>query len=264
MLTRAPGIRTTNLQRGASRAATPEPLWPKVKRVLSPILIILFIAVAARLGVDAFTTVAATPIRQVSVEGDFVHLSEQNIQAAVLPHVGEGFFHVDLETIQAELENMPWVYEAQVWRRWPDRLNILITEQVPTVRWGEEALLNPLAQVFSPEALDDFAALPVLSGPPNSENQLLASYDTLMERLGPLGLRIQSLKLDGKQALSMTLDNGLRIVIGRNQVRERLSRLMDLLSGRFGRVNENLSQIDLRYANGVAIRTRKPLEVAGK
>lgn len=165
MLTRAPGIRPTTPQRGASRAATPDPLWPRVKRVLRPALLIVCFAVAMRLGVDAFTVVAATPIRHVSVEGDFVYLAEQDIQNTMMPHVGQGFFHVDLAAVQAELESIPWVYEAQVWRRWPDRLNILITEQVPTVRWGDDALLNPLAQVFAPEMLDEFDALPVLIGP---------------------------------------------------------------------------------------------------
>ena len=52
---------------------------------------------------------------------------------------------VDLAGIRDDLKQLPMVHEVTVRRAWPDRLMVFITEQVPVLRLGEDAYLNPYA-----------------------------------------------------------------------------------------------------------------------
>jgi hypothetical protein len=54
---------------------------------------------------------------------------------------------LDLRDLRRELEALPWVYRAELRRRFPDTLEIRVVEQVPIARWGDGAFLNHEARV---------------------------------------------------------------------------------------------------------------------
>jgi cell division protein FtsQ len=92
--------------------------------------------------------------------------------------VGEGhFFTVDLESVRALFESIPWVRRAELRRRWPDCLEVRIEEQVPLARWGQQRrdtqLVNADGQLFRGQS---DATLPLLSGPAGSEGEVARRY----------------------------------------------------------------------------------------
>ncbi|MCK9564222.1 MAG: FtsQ-type POTRA domain-containing protein, partial [Bacteroidales bacterium] len=98
------------------------------------------------------------PIALIGVDGEITHLSTREVEDIVAANLSGGFLSLDLKDISTALEKHPWVAAASARRQWPDRLVIVIHEEVPIARWGDSGVLNnrgrPLA-VGDAEGLDE-------------------------------------------------------------------------------------------------------------
>jgi cell division protein FtsQ len=250
-------------QRGASRRdSRPGAAFARARWAI-PLLFAVLLIASADLGLRALGEVANVPIRQVSVNGDFRFLDKRRVEEIMLPHLGTGYFMVDLAAIRDELQRLPLVHEVTVRRAWPDRLLVFITEQVPVLRFGEDAYLNPYAEVFHPGAPLAGAELPMVSGPEGSGKLLLARFDSFTETLEPTRLRLATLALDGKHAWRLTLSNGIEVLLGRRQVEAKLQMLSRLLATEWKDAQGRIARIDMRYSNGVAVAWKDGAPPAG-
>ncbi len=239
--------------RGASRAAIRTPPWTRWRGALLPLLALAALLPAVQLGAMTLRSIADMPIRQVQLRGEFEHLDATQLEARIAPWLDSGFFRIDLQAVQRELEALPWVHVVTVQRRFPDQLSVRVTEQVPLLRWGEHALLNPYGEPFRPASTAAFDSLPLLRGPEGSEQIMLARFDALMEVLAPSGHVVDELVLDGKHSWSLRLDNGLQAMLGRHQLELRSRRLAALLGRPQLIATAPGSTVDLRYSNGFAL-----------
>ena len=247
------GLRRT---RGASRqgASAAPGDWP---RRLMPWLFIGLLLMVGDLAWRAFRDVANVPIREVNVNGDFRFIDTTRIEQLITPHLGTGYFLVDLQQIRAELERLPLVYEVTVRRAWPDRLWVFLTEQVPVLKFGEDAYLNPYGEAFTPErALT--VSLPRVDGPAGSEAKLLSTFDRFAGELESTGLQIQRLRLDGKHAWVIELSNGTEVLLGRRDIDDKVRTLVHILNGHLQAQRNQIARIDMRYSNGIAVAYREP------
>lgn len=239
----------------ARRGATRRGAQPRAARAawLVPALIVALLLAAGEMGVSALREVANVPIKQVTVNGDFRFLDKAEVEEIMLPHLGTGYFMVDLAGIRDDLKRLPMVHEVTVRRAWPDRLMVFITEQVPVLRFGEDAYLNPYAEVFRPAAALPGLELPLVEGPAGSEKLLLERFDAFAELLEPSGLRIARLALDGKHAWRITLGNGSELLLGRREVENKARIVSQLLAGDWAADRDRIERLDMRYSNGVAV-----------
>lgn len=243
---------------GLRRGATPRGAGRRVTRAawLTPALIAVLLALALRLGFTALREVANVPIAQVSVTGDFRFLGRQEVERIVLPHLGTGYFMVDLQRIRDELMKLPMVHQVTVRRAWPDRLLVFITEQVPVLRHGDDGYLNPYGELFRPAADLPGLELPRVDGPTGTEALLLRRFDGFTSLLEPAGLRITRLGLDGKHAWSITLDNGSEVLLGRHDIERRAALMARLFAQDWASDRDRVERLDMRYSNGVAVAWR--------
>ncbi|MEB0243952.1 FtsQ-type POTRA domain-containing protein, partial [Pseudomonas sp. 5C2] len=77
------------------------------------------------------------------------YISQQAVQQRIATYVAASFFTIALAGMRTELEQMPWIAHDEVRRVWPDQVIILLEEQLPVARWGEESLLNNQGQAFT-------------------------------------------------------------------------------------------------------------------
>ncbi|MCP5321537.1 MAG: FtsQ-type POTRA domain-containing protein [Pseudomonadales bacterium] len=240
------GLRRGATRKGAGRRVT-RAAW------LTPVTIAVLLVVALRLGYAALTEVANVPISKVTVNGDFRFLDREVVERIMLPHLGTGYFMVDLARIRDDLLALPMVYQVTVRRAWPDRLMVFITEQVPVLRFGDDAYLNPYAEVFHPQVGLPGVELPRVDGPAGSETMLLRQFDVFTGLLEPAGLRIARLMLDGKHAWRMRLDNGSEVLLGRRDIERRAARMARLFTHDWAMERDRVERLDMRYTNGVAV-----------
>ena len=72
------------------------------------------------------------PVERVMVSGDLRQVSRERLTESVKRSLQGGFLWVDLQQIRAAVEKLPWVYRANIKRRWPSSLEIQVVEQLPS------------------------------------------------------------------------------------------------------------------------------------
>ena len=202
------------------------------------------------------------PIGQVEVGGQFQRVAPVQIEEVVAPFRGAGFLSIDLDALLAALETIPWVDRARVERSWPNGVRVFITEHVAVARWGEDGLMNTRGQLFLPHARHIPPELPQLIGPAGTEAQVAQLYLKTYPRLLAVGMRLSKVELDPRGAWELTLGNGARVRLGRQDVATRLERFIAIASSVVAARGADVSYVDLRYSNGFSIGWNAPTRVA--
>ncbi len=204
---------------------------------------------------------ATLPVKKIRVHGAFVNVDEAMLHRAITNVVAGGYFNVDVAHVREVVEKLPWVSEASVRRVWPDTLSVSVVEQKPVaVSHDESGLINANGDVFKPLNKKVPAALPVFDGSPHLNKMMLSHYYEMNNLLKTISQKIIYLKIDARHAIELKLNNGLKVVLGRENTMGRLERLMKIYNKILAnRINE-IDVIDLRYTNGMAIRWKENLK----
>lgn len=198
------------------------------------------------------------PFSVVEVHGTLRQVSPKNLRAVLAPALSRGYFGIDVDQLRNRLQALAWVEQAHVRRIWPDRLNIDINEHVPRARWGKEQLLSYSGARFTPSPGSIPEGLPQLDGPPESELRVLQHYLAFSDLLKIAGLGVQRVSVDVRGAWYLVLDNGLKMLLGRERMQKRLWRLARVYPLVIKPRVDDIAQVDLRYGNGFAVRWHKP------
>ncbi|MEF3193186.1 MAG: FtsQ-type POTRA domain-containing protein [Halothiobacillaceae bacterium] len=195
------------------------------------------------------------PIRLVKVDGELQRLSPAAVQAAVDNRLnGMSFFGLDLDGVLEGLRGLAWVREARVRREWPDTLHLWVEEHTPLALWRGDGVLTADGTLIYPGGLDELGALPALSGADGRELWLWGRFSALRRQLAQVGLRPRALREDQRGSLTVVLDNGTAIRMGRVDTEERMRRFLDVFDKTLaGRIDE-VDEVDLRYAHGFSVR----------
>ena len=192
-------------------------------------------------------------IGAIEVSGPFQRVPALQIEAAIGHELDAGFLGADLGRIRETIRALPWIDDAAVARRWPDRLAITVTEQVPAATWGDSGLLNVRGELFVSELRHVPAELPRLTGPEGASAEVARRYLDVREQLIPIGLDLTSVRLDERGAWDMTLSNGVEVRLGRRDVDARTALFVgvvaDLITGRAAEIRH----VDMRYSNGFTV-----------
>ncbi len=194
------------------------------------------------------------PVTAVRVDGEFRHQTRAQLHAAIAAYSAGGFFSVDADAVRRAALRLPWVASASVRRVWPDTLQVAVTEHKVLARWGANALLNEHGGVFAP-ALESFPpGLPLLVGPAGQETAVLARLAKINTLLQPLRQQAQRVSVDERRAWSVTLNNGVELLLGHEEVDARMQRYVDAYPAALAARVAQLASVDLRYTNGFAAR----------
>lgn len=194
------------------------------------------------------------PIRAVRVAGDLRHVSRQALESVVAPYAARGFFRVDVDAVRRAVRQLPWVKTVSVRRAWPASLHIAVIEREPIARWRTRGLIGRDGTLFFPTDAGAFRGLVRLAGPEGSEPQVLAHYREFARVLAPIGSGIRAVHLDARGAWKLQLDDGIELVLGRSPERDHLARFARALHRALASRLDRIERIDLRYANGFAVR----------
>ncbi len=193
-------------------------------------------------------------IMAIDVKGTLIGESRTDLERKAGDWIGKSFFATDLSDIKKDLELRPWVESAAVRRVWPDRLEIEIREKKPLAYWNGNRLVSRAGELFSPGNPEVAGRLPRLAGPDERVKDVIRMARTMSETLGGHGLGFAGLTLEQRGAWTLTLANGIEVVLGRDQVEERFARFITVYENRLISREDEVSQVDARYTNGVAVK----------
>jgi cell division protein FtsQ len=199
------------------------------------------------------------PIRYLKVEAPYRHVSADRLRATVEPFLHKGFFATRLDRVQQAVVALPWVASAEARKVWPDTLVLRVYEREPVAHWNGSELIGRDGSVFDAPGGASMKGLPELSGPDAREPDVLAFYRKVTGQFDTVGLKVTGVDLSGRDSWRLQLAGGADLVIGNVDPEQRLQRFLDtyprLIRDGGG---ESFSRVDLRYANGYAVRWKQP------
>ncbi|CAH0534447.1 Cell division protein FtsQ [Vibrio stylophorae] len=196
------------------------------------------------------------PISQMVIEGQLKYTNVDEIRSAI-GQLGrlDSFMLQNVDEIQQQLEQLPWVKQVAVRKQWPNQLKLYMVEQQAKARWNDNALLNSEGTIFAPKNAN---ALPLnlirLYGPDQRSDEVLAMWHYIDQTLGPK-FNVAQLSLSPRRAWHIVLADGVVIELGQERVKERIRRFVGLypILQKEGR---EIAYIDLRYDTGAAVKWR--------
>lgn len=198
------------------------------------------------------------PIEVVSLSDKLQYADPDLVKAAVSDEVKRGFFGVNLSHMRDNLLSVPWVANAKVMREWPNAVRISIIERQPLARFANNGVVDTTGLLFNPpltiNAKLKVSELPEFVGSESDVNNMVAMYLMLLAKIKPLGLTVKRLVIMTDKGWQAMLDNGLTIILGQNEIEERVTRfVLAYNEEKAGLRNSNTRIVDLRYTNGMAV-----------
>ncbi|MEM7358569.1 MAG: FtsQ-type POTRA domain-containing protein [Pseudomonadota bacterium] len=201
-------------------------------------------------------------IDQLKIKGSFKYLQPQQVEHIVASNKPGNFFSIELEEIKRQIEDLAWVQQAEVRREWPDTLSVHIVEQRPVMRWNESAWVNSAGEVISLPDEVTFKRPVQLTGSERNAQLMLHQAKAWKQRLAARDIQLIGLRLSESHAWHLQLrhqGNEFALLLGREQIEQRLQRFEMLFEQQFRRSPRQLHRVDARYPDGLAIEA-SPLE----
>lgn len=233
------------------------PWRPTLRWGLTGILALLALAGGAYL-LERLGDVGRFPVRSVSVDGPVSFTDRERLEAVVTEFSNLGFYQADLSGLRRSLLDLPWVSRVAIRKVWPDQLRIHLLEHQPIAVWNGEHLLSQELTVFRPaadqvQALAAERGLPQMSGPDGQAEQVWSVWQSWSTRLADQGLLARTIHRDARGGWRIGLDQGPQLLLGRQDMDQRLDRWLGVQSGADAIPLERVERIDLRYTNGFAV-----------
>lgn len=190
-------------------------------------------------------------LRTVQLDAAPQRVDAAQLEQAVRNSLRGNFFTVDLEQVRRTFEKLPWVRSVSVRRHFPWQLDVGIEEHTALAHWNAAHLLNVQGEVFGAKAAEP---LPDFFGPEGAAGDVAQYYRRFASALAPLNREIAQLTLSPRHSWELRLDDGTVLQLGREQMEERLARLVAAYPQQLAAMKPPVKYIDLRYRNGFAAR----------
>jgi cell division protein FtsQ len=244
------------------------------QRIVVIAVALLAMLIAASVAWMVWKWLPEWPVREVKFKGDFKQVDANelskvaNVIANVNANARRSMLRTNLDEVQAAVKQVAWVRNANVRRQLPATLEITIEEHTPYGHWRDVSaneattqrmMVNNFGEVFNTglalKAPDDkWLEMPVFAGPPGSGREVLAGFDQFRKQLLAVERTPKELQLSSRRAWLMKLDNGTVLELGRSDAIARLQRYIRAYH-QLATLQAANSHIDLRYQNGLAVRT---------
>ena len=226
--------------------------------LLSSMLLLLLFAGGILVFADYLLQPDRFPVSRISFIGEFRHVEKSALQENVAPYIGNNFFAIDLQKLEAALRDIDWVSDVSVSRRWPDTLQVNVKEQRLIAAWNKAGWVTSDATIVELPGLK-MPGLPRWSGPDGTQVLVQLRSQQFSRLLADVGMQLRQLSYSQRGAWQILASNYLRneqisIRLGRRDMQDRLYRFARAYGQTLGKLEQRLISVDLRYPNGFAVK----------
>ncbi len=196
------------------------------------------------------------PLRGFVIEGELTVAEREELQRVLVATAVDGVLSTSLDAVASAVRTLPWAREISVRRHWPDKLQVTLHKATPVARWGEDRYLSVFGNLLS--LPDDYVGLPRFDVSVASPVTAMEVYRLLDQIAAREQLSISELRQNTQGEWSITLSKGPHLVLGAEQLNERMHRFLLLYRRVLTSEQNQAAYIDARYANGLAVRFLEP------
>lgn len=209
-----------------------------------------------RLCLMLWTNASIFPINSLKIKSSYKFISREQLQQTLYPFMNQSFLSLSSQELVNAIGRNSWVDKVEVRKVWPDRVDIVVSERFPIAHW-HDMLLTKQGVLFQPQNQNQIPRLPYFYGPKNQQLDVLHIYQKLSKLLKGQDLYIAKIRLRENQSWEITLTNGVKLQLGKNDIETRLQRFSIFYPKLFAAKFDQVSTVDLRYSKGMAVKWRK-------
>ncbi len=274
------------IKRGAARPKRPQPkpgvmirvplaprhFYARLAAGLIVLLVIVGIAAAIVAGVPGqawqatarATARAGFEVRHVEVRGVATG-PRLAVVSAALEGPTNSMLLVDLTAARARLKTLPWVADASVSRRLPDKLIVDVIERRAVALWQFQHRLTAIDRAGVPltaDRLERFAALPLVVGP--AANLHVDELLTLLAAAPRLAATVDAATFVGTRRWDLRFISGETLALPEGVAARRALTRFDRLDKSDGLLGHGYTRFDLRQPGQMTVRVATPGPLTGK
>lgn len=220
------------------------------------VLVAIALILAARLIYLFIADPLRFPINTIKIGATYHHISHKQLESILSKHLNASFFSLPVGVLYKEMVALEWTESVRIDRIWPDTLKITLIERVPVATYNN-ALVTETGKIFNEGGAGVDVSLPHLLGPINQQKEVLQVYQKLSKILSIYGLHANVLEWRENQAWILTLADGLKIQLGKQDLALRVTRFCKAYPAVSAQRVEQLVSIDLRYPRGMAVQWKQ-------
>ena len=190
-------------------------------------------------------------IKHIIVKGNVSHLTSKELSSMVQHKLTGTFFTLNIDKVQNEFMQIPWVKSIHVTREFPDTITVNVVEYTASINLGNNRLLSEDKQIFAGQDADGTLPLFLVSDVqiPNA----LDIFDKIKPFLNTHHEALKTMFFNGAGLTKLTLSDGMQIVLCGNDIVANLQ-LLDKYWAQLIQIKPNVSYINTCYKNALAIK----------
>jgi cell division protein FtsQ len=161
---------------------------------------------------------------------------------------------LDADAARARLMANPWIADAAVFKLYPDRLQITITERLAYALWQKDGHLNVIAAdgtVLEPFVEDRYLGLPLVVG--HGAERQAKHFLAIIDRYPDIRSVLRASMLVAERRWNLRLTNGIDVRLPEANVEAALDRLVQLDHDK-KLLSRDITMVDLRLPDRVSVR----------
>jgi cell division protein FtsQ len=161
---------------------------------------------------------------------------------------------LDADAARARLLANPWIADAAVFKLYPDRLQITVTERIAFALWQQDGRLSVIAAdgtVLESFVEDRYRALPLVVGP--GAQRQASEFLGILDRYPDIRSMLRASILVAERRWNLRLTNGIDVRLPETDVEGALDRLIGLDHDK-KLLSRDITTVDLRLPDRVSVR----------
>lgn len=199
------------------------------------------------------TADAGFALGQVYVTGRS-HADAGVVKAALDVHPGQPILSLDLETMRANLEQIPEVKSASISRRLPSELHVALIERQPVALWqrdGAHVLVDADGVVLSRQKYRDAGPLPVIVG--DDAPKHVQEFAGLLDQVPSLRQEVVAAVRIGQRRWNVQLKRGITVMLPEQDPQAAWTRFAGLVQSE-GLLGKAIRSVDMRVEDRVFVQ----------
>jgi cell division protein FtsQ len=198
-------------------------------------------------------------LKNIRIEGAS-QLPESEILSKIRPFIKDSVFGTDMDKVKDVIASHPFVKDVRVKRVFPFSILIDVKERRPSARWvdsrGEIRLLDEEGQTYRGLSKGDPSGLPIINASQKGEAQSVFREAVAWDRDGIMKRdEISEIAYRKGNMTVFSLEDGVEIILGKEDQRERLKRALAVLDDARKR-GLLIRCINARFEKGAIIKER--------
>jgi len=198
-------------------------------------------------------------LKNIRIEGAS-QFPESEILAKIRPFIKDSVFGTDMGKVRDAIGSHPFIREVRVKRVFPFSILINVNEKRPSARWidggGEIRMLDEQGQTYRALTKGDAVGLLIINAPQKNEARSIYREVAAWDQEGIMKKdAISEVAYREGNMTIYSMDDGVEIILGKEDQRERLKRALAVLDDARKR-GLLIRCIDARFERGAIIKER--------